>query len=146
MDTTLPDKYCKPYDGRVYGSDGRLTQPMSTDWHIIRYQVVTNGERGQTVEVTRGVGAGVTNDHAVFTSIGSAADGVYVWLEDYAGNTSEEVYVNNRLNVSVSSESSTVQAGTTAQFTATVKNFSKTDKVTWSISGSSPSPGAGPAG
>ena len=136
VDTTLPDKYCKPYDGRVYGSDGRLTQPMSRDWHIIRYQVVTNGERGQTVEVTRGVGAGVTNDHAVFTSIGSAADGVYVWLEDYAGNTSEEVYVNNRLNVSVSSESSTVQAGTTAQFTATVKNFSKTDKVTWSISGS----------
>lgn len=136
MDTTLPDKYCKPYDGRVYGSDGRLTQPMSTDWHIIRYQVVTNGERGQTVEVTRGVGAGVTNDHAVFTSIGSAANGVHVWLEDYAGNTSEEVYVNNRLNVSVSSESSTVQAGTTAQFTATVKNFSKTDKVTWSISGS----------
>ena len=136
MNTTLPDKYCKPYDGRVYGSDGRLTQPMSTDWHIIRYQVVTNGERGQTVEVTRGVGVGVTNDHAVFTSIGSAADGVYVWLEDYAGNTSEEVYVNNCLNVSVSSESSTVQAGTTAQFTATVKNFSKTDKVTWSISGS----------
>ena len=90
VDTTLPDKYCKPYDGRVYGSDGRLTQPMSTDWHIIRYQIVTNGERGQTVEVTRGVGAGVTNDHAVFTSIGSAA----------------------------------------------VKNFSKTDKVTWSISGS----------
>ena len=136
VDATLPDKYCKPYDGRVYGSDGRLTQPMSTDWHIIRYQVVTNGERGQTVEVTRGVGAGVTNDHAVFTPISSAADGVYVWLEDYAGNTSEEVYVNNRLNVSVSSESSTVQAGTTAQFTATVKNFSKTDKVTWSISGS----------
>lgn len=136
VDTTLPDKYCKPYDGRVYGSDGRLTQPMSTDWHIIRYQVVTNGERGQTVEVTRGVGAGVTNDHAVFTSIGSAANGVHVWLEDYAGNTSEEVYVNNCLNVSVSSESSTVQAGTTAQFTATVKNFSKTDKVTWSISGS----------
>ena len=29
-----------------------------------------------------------------------------------------------------------MQAGTTAQFTATVKNFSKTDKVTWSISGS----------
>ncbi len=135
VDTRLPDKYCAPYDGRVYGSDGRLTQPMAADWHIIRYQVATNGERAETVEVTRGVGQGVTNDHAVFTPIPSTADGVYVWLEDYNGNVSEEVYVPNRLTVTVSFDDTAVQAGTTAQFTATVKNFSKTNEVTWSVTG-----------
>ena len=135
VDTRLPDKYCAPYDGRVYGSDGRLTQPMAADWHIIRYQVATNGERAETVEVTRGVGQGVTNDHAVFTPIPSTADGVYVWLEDYNGNVSEEVYVPNRLTVTVSFDDTAVQAGTTAQFTALVKNYEKDDSVVWSVSG-----------
>ncbi|MCI5923407.1 MAG: hypothetical protein SOR38_03680 [Oscillospiraceae bacterium] len=135
VDTTLPDHYCAPYDGRVYGSDGRLTQPMATDWHEIHYQVVTDGERADEVSVTRGVGQGVTNDHAVFTPIAESADGVYVWLVDYSGNVSEEVYVPNRLAVTVSSEGSTVQAGTTMQFTAVVKNFTESDEVTWSISG-----------
>ena len=97
--------------------------------------MVTDGERADEVSVTRGVGQGVTNDHAVFTPIAESADGVYVWLVDYDGNVSEEVYVPNRLAVTVSSEGSTVQAGTTMQFTAVVKNFTESDEVTWSISG-----------
>ncbi len=131
VDTTLPDKYCKPYDGRVYGSDGRLTQPMSTDWAEIHWQVVTDKERGKEQSYKRGHGG----DHSMLDSIPNTADGVYVWLVDYSGNVSAEVYVNNLLGVFVSSANDFVQAGTTEQFTATVKNFSKTDKVTWSVSG-----------
>ena len=115
VDSRLPDKYCKPYDGRIFPSDHRLTQPMSTDWHVIRYQVVTDGQRGDTVEVTRGVGAGVTNDHAVFKQIPSDADGVYVWLEDYNGNVSEEVYLAGAISVTVEGINS-VQAGATRQY------------------------------
>ena len=135
VDTRLPDKYCAPYDGRIYPSDRRLTQPMSSDWHIIRYQTVTDGNRGDTVEVTRGVGRGVTNDHAVFTPISGTADGVYVWLEDYAGNLSEEVYVPGALSVTVIAEQNSVQAGATLQLSVTVRNYTKTDEVIWSISG-----------
>ncbi len=139
VDTRLPDKYCKPYDGRIFPSDKRLTQPSSSDWHILTYQVVTNGERGSEVKITRGVGSGVTNDWANFNSIPANADGVYVTLEDYEGNVSEEVFIPGALSVTVTADQNSVQAGTTLRFTATVKNFSKTDEVTWSISGNASS-------
>ena len=74
------------------------------------------------------------NDWSMFVPLENNVDGAYVWLVDYNGNVSDKVYVPNRVTVAVTSEVSVVLAGSSAQFTATVKNYKETDAVTWSVS------------
>ena len=136
-DGELPDTYCAPYDGRLW-TDGRFTQPTASEWHVLYYQTVTDGVRSETDSYTRGVKSHgeLNNDWSMFQPIDESVDGVYVWLEDYNGNKSEEVYVMGRMSVTVTTEASLIQAGgEPAQFTATVKNAAEDDSVTWSVSG-----------
>ncbi len=136
-DGTLPDKYCAPYDGKLW-TDGRFIQPSTSEWHELHYQVVTNGERGEEDSYTRGVASHneLNNDWAMFQPIPDSADGAYVWLVDYNGNVSEEVYIKGKMSVTVETDATVFQAGgEPAQFTATVKNYNTDDSVTWSVKG-----------
>ena len=136
-DGTLPDTYCAPYDGKLW-TDGRFIQPSTSEWHELHYQVVTNGERGEEDSYTRGVASHneLNNDWSMFQPIPDSADGVYVWLVDYNGNVSEEVYVKGKMSVTVDTDATVFQAGgEPAQFTATVKNYNTDDSVTWSVKG-----------
>ena len=104
-DGTLPDTYCAPYDGKLW-TDGRFIQPSTSEWHELHYQVVTNGERGEEDSYTRGVASHneLNNDWSMFQPIPDSADGVYVWLVDYNGNVSEEVYVKGKMSVTVDTD------------------------------------------
>lgn len=134
VDTTLPDKYCLPYDGRVYGSDGRLTQPSTKEWHELYFQSVKNGVRAAAIKTVRDGEQGI-NNNTLMPQVLNSADGLYVWLVDYNGNVSEEVYIPNRVFVSISEGPDTVDAGTSAQYYATVENYKETDAVRWRILG-----------
>ncbi len=87
VDTSLPDHYCQPYDGTI-GADQCLTQPSTSEWHVLYYQKVRDGKREETESYQRGGG-----DWSTFDVLPFQLDGLYVWLEDYQGNVSEEVYV-----------------------------------------------------
>ncbi len=87
VDSTLPDHYCAPYDGTIW-SDGRLTQPSTSEWHILYYEKVTDGERSETSSFVRG-----GSDWNTFDKLSARVEGLYIRLEDYAGNISEEVYL-----------------------------------------------------
>ena len=140
-DGTLPDQYCAPYDEKLW-TDGRFIQPSSSEWYELHYQIVTNGERGEEDSYTRGVASHneLNNDWSMFQPIPDSADGVYVWLVDYNGNSSEEVYVKGRMSVTVDTAAEVFQAGgAPAQFTAVVKNYNADDGVTWSVRGNTSS-------
>lgn len=87
VDTVLPDFYCAPYDGEIW-SDGCFTQPSTNEWHVLYYQKVTDKERSDVKSYQRGGG-----DWSTFNNLPVKMDGVYIWLEDYNGNVSEEVFV-----------------------------------------------------
>ncbi|MCI5924753.1 MAG: discoidin domain-containing protein [Oscillospiraceae bacterium] len=132
-DGRLDDCWSAPYDGRVHPTRKVFTGPSSKDWYKLHYWYTTDGVEGEEQVYTRGVGSG-SNDWAVFNTIPNNVDTIRVVLEDYAGNMSEAVTINNLITVSVTGASG-VQAGTTAQLTATVKNYTETRAVTWRVSG-----------
>ncbi len=84
-DGRMADVYSEPYTGKVSG--GKLTIPLSKDWWKIYYTVITGGVSGKSQTVERSVNA--------MPAISTAADGVKVILEDYSGNYSIEVFVEN---------------------------------------------------
>lgn len=135
-DGTLPDTYCAPYDGELW-TDGRFTQPSASEWKELHYQVVTKGNRGEEDFYTRGVASHqeLNNDWSMFQPIPDEADGVYVWLVDYNGNRSEEVFVSNRVVIKASTEAQSVTAGESCDFKAEVLNYTGEGeaKILWSV-------------
>ena len=127
-DGRMDDSYSRPYSGKVSVSTGRMEVPLSKDWYQMVYTTVTGEEESSEKTVTR------YSDQ--MPTISANVDTIKVKLIDYRGNESELVEIQNRLGVFVAGTANSMQAGTTMQFTATVKNFTETDAVTWSISGS----------
>lgn len=126
-DGRMDDSYSRPYSGSVSPSTKRMDVPLSKDWYRMVYTTVTGKEESAEKTITR------YSDQ--MPTIDSSVDYVKVKLIDYRGNVSEVAEVPNCLGVTVTATASGMQAGTTMQFTATVKNYEETDAVTWSISG-----------
>ena len=135
-DGTLPDHYCAPYDGRIW-SDGKLTQPSTSEWHKLFVREEFEGEVLREEVYTRGTASHgeLNNDWSVFQEISKEADSVYVKLEDYNGNQSDEVRLGGRMSITVTADENSVVQGMTLQLHAEVKNYKETDAVTWSVSG-----------
>ena len=57
-DGTLPDHYCAPYDGRIW-SDGKLTQPSTSEWHKLFVREEFEGEVLREEVYTRGTASHV---------------------------------------------------------------------------------------
>lgn len=123
------DKTADLYTGKI--SNGKLTMPESKDWNKMYVTPVTDGVDGDQQTVTRGVDAMPSIDHTV--------DNVKVVLEDYAGNKSSAVTVPNAVAVSITPSTTSIQVSKTQQFTATVKNYTSDNTVTWFVLGANSS-------
>ncbi len=128
-DGQLDDSYCAPFDRKISG--GYIDFPKVKDWWKMTYSTVTDGVESEETTATRFI----TIDHDKMPSISKDADTVKITLSDYRGNVSETVEVKNSPSVIITTDVSSVQAGTQVQFEAVVKNYTESDAVVWSISG-----------
>ena len=121
---------CSPYNGKVNVENGQLSVPVLRDWYKLYYTYITNGTDSTEGSYTRGDG----DNYEVFASVPDTVDKVRVVLQDYAGNLSEAVTIDNRPAVILTSETTMVNTGDTLQLSAEVKRSEKGNAVKWSVS------------
>lgn len=137
IDTTLPDKYCADYDGKIW-TDGRLIQPSQTDWYKIYTAELVDGKRANETSYTRGTKSHseLNNDWSMFQPISGEAAGIYVTVEDYNGNKSNEVYIPYREVVVITgADETSIYPDYEVQLSGKVYGAKSDDSVVWSISG-----------